>query len=497
MVTVRERFASAKLDSVMEELEQSHGIDNPISKISVLEKLCSFTKAGDAVLNDALLTWVIHDLMAATRNRCLSGAEKTRAFHRIKCSLLSRRICYYVISKLRFTKSEAKKCVGDMGSATDVKSPLGFYNNFLSHEALEKSMLNDTISDKLWLSNLPEYQRESLETMRLFLDPSPALYAALDKSIDKDPQASAEECLVQDHWQSNLPALAPISSAPPPAPEPAAVAAETEIPADAGEPEHDDDALHSGQLVAQMTAPSEALPAGPSHEDALRSITDVLSIPSWLMDIMRKVSPEVISLSVDSYVRFLKTKSEKMTSFEETVGDALQGQGPWMILLDGMNFGSPSPKCSGVPGHLLRAAVSKVMELDADNEIRALGGDSLFMISDGRNGQCDRLIRSEIKKKAKAAQNVCTRKACVNFRLMFHLRELSASGHLGLRSKKKMHSQLGKPLENLRIVKGKQTIMPVKERKFLDLPGDSSTRGLSNLPLVYLESTLTSYCFDQ
>ncbi|CAE7286102.1 unnamed protein product [Symbiodinium sp. KB8] len=149
----------------------------------------------------------------------------------------------------------------------------------------------------------------------------------------------------------------------------------------------------------------------------------------------------------------------------------LVGEGPKMIVLDGKNFGSGSPKCSGVPLHLLRAAVSKVMELDADGAVLVLGGDFLFMISDGWDGQCDRQIRSEVKKKAKAAQSVCTRKGRVNFRLMFHLRELSASGHFGLRSKKTMHSQLAEPLENLHIVKGKQTIFR----------GDSSTRGLSNL----------------
>ena len=106
------------------------------------------------------------------------------------------------------------------------------------------------------------------------------------------------------------------------------------------------------------------------------------------------------------------------------------------------------------------------MELDADGAVPVLGGDSLFMISDGRDGQCDRQIRSEVKKKAKAAQSVCTSKGCVNFRLMFHLRELSASGHFGLRSKKTMHSQLAEPLETFTLSRASRQSCTSKSANF-------------------------------
>ena len=57
----------------MEGMEADLGQDNPLTGISVLEKICAFTKADktdaktDQTLNNALLTWVAHDLKAAAQ----------------------------------------------------------------------------------------------------------------------------------------------------------------------------------------------------------------------------------------------------------------------------------------------------------------------------------------------------------------------------------------------------------------------------------------------
>ena len=54
----------------MDLLEQKHGVNHPLSGMAVLEKICQYTKAdkSDPALNNALLTWVVHDLDCAMRN---------------------------------------------------------------------------------------------------------------------------------------------------------------------------------------------------------------------------------------------------------------------------------------------------------------------------------------------------------------------------------------------------------------------------------------------
>ena len=61
-------FLAAGLDNAMDLLEQKkHGVNHPLSGMVVLEKICQYTKAdkSDPALNNALLTWVVHDLDCA------------------------------------------------------------------------------------------------------------------------------------------------------------------------------------------------------------------------------------------------------------------------------------------------------------------------------------------------------------------------------------------------------------------------------------------------
>ena len=126
-----------------------------------------------------------------------------------KCSLLNRRICYYVISKLRLSKNDLKNVKKhtdfNFGASSDGRSAMGFYNNFLTHDAYEASELNKLIADKTWLSKLLDFQRQSLETLRLCLDPSPQFYQALQSSIEKDANISAEQCLQDPAWVKLVP----------------------------------------------------------------------------------------------------------------------------------------------------------------------------------------------------------------------------------------------------------------------------------------------------
>ena len=85
-------------------------------------------------------------------------------------------------------------------SITPNRSVVGFFNNFVSRRAFEDSELNKYVSDKTWLSKGSGFQRQAVECVRLFLEPSPSLYTALWNAVEKDPNISAEQCLQDPAW---------------------------------------------------------------------------------------------------------------------------------------------------------------------------------------------------------------------------------------------------------------------------------------------------------
>ena len=206
MVSVRRRVAEAGLDNFMNEMEEQHGIDHLLSKHSTIEKLCQLTNVKtDAKLSNALLAYAMHDVRERMKNFVLSNSDTKQAvLASAKGSLLSRRILFYLISKLRLTRSDIKGCPEDLGLAADLHSPAGFFSNFLSHTAYHDSGLTTLASDKTWLSQLLPYQRDSLQSLRLLLEPSPAMCKLLEDAIEKNQHISAEEVLQQPQWDQEL-----------------------------------------------------------------------------------------------------------------------------------------------------------------------------------------------------------------------------------------------------------------------------------------------------
>jgi hypothetical protein len=69
-------------------------------------------------------------------------------------------------------------------------------------------------------------------------------------------------------------------------------------------------------------------------------------------------------------------------------------------------------------------------------------------------------------------------------RLFYHNREFSDDGAKAPKFRRvHFHSGLPEPLENLKVVLHKDTQLPRRGRRFLDLPGDTSSRGVANLAI--------------
>ena len=207
MVTVRKRVADAGMDDLMRDMEERWTAEHPLSKVSALEGLCKMTKTNPQLQN-GLLAFVMEDIAEAVNNRVLSKTENAKqVLAHARGSLLARRVLYYLVSKLRLTKADAKsidKNSPGLGSASDSRTPLGFYNNFLSHKDFRASELSAIISDKRWLSGLLNYQRESLESMRILLEPNQKVCQMLLDVTDKNPRIAAEELLQRQEWDGLL-----------------------------------------------------------------------------------------------------------------------------------------------------------------------------------------------------------------------------------------------------------------------------------------------------
>ena len=113
-------------------------------------------------------------------------------------------------------------------------------------------------------------------------------------------------------------------------------------------------------------------------------------------------------------------------------------------------------------------------------------GDTLLIFT----GHCranDINIRKEIAKELneKKQSIISKRRGVVEMRLLYHNREFSATG--GLRQQRvrdEVHNALPDPLENLLCITAKDSVLPNRERKYLDIPGDSRARGIANLILA-------------
>jgi hypothetical protein len=109
-------------------------------------------------------------------------------------------------------------------------------------------------------------------------------------------------------------------------------------------------------------------------------------------------------------------------------------------------------------------------------------GDVLLFF-DGRSAtnasNFAKLIQKFLKGNPKLRQRCQT-----TVRLFYHNREFSDDGAKAPKFRRvHFHSRLPEPLENLKVVLHKETVLPRRSRRFLDLPGDTSSRGVANLAI--------------
>ena len=144
-----------------------------------------------------------------------------------------------------------------------------------------------------------------------------------------------------------------------------------------------------------------------------------------------------------------------------------------------------------VPRNVLREFLQMVLgdpTKDDRESTMLLQKDDILIILAGHARSNEDNVKKELSKLLKNQKLICPRRGVLEVRLLYHNREFSASANGAWKPKKVrdgVHNSLPDPLENLLIVSAKETTIPNRERKYLDLPGECKSRGVGNLNLGY------------
>lgn len=111
-------------------------------------------------------------------------------------------------------------------------------------------------------------------------------------------------------------------------------------------------------------------------------------------------------------------------------------------------------------------------------------GDVLI-IFDGRQQKASGYIAKELTRLLKTVTDMhLPQRKFVNIRLFHHNREFTNTGYAAPRcARTTLSALLPDPLENMYVVVSKFNNLPLRERKWLDIPGTNRARGISNLGL--------------
>lgn len=143
-----------------------------------------------------------------------------------------------------------------------------------------------------------------------------------------------------------------------------------------------------------------------------------------------------------------------------------------------------------VPRNLLREVLQLVLgdpvKEERGSEDMLLQKHDVLLVLAGHARATEDHVKKELGKLLKKQSVVCPRRGVVEVRLLYHQREFSMSGvYRPKRVQDGVHNALPDPLENLFIVKSRETTLNNRERKFLDLPGEAKSRGVGNLILGF------------
>jgi hypothetical protein len=111
-----------------------------------------------------------------------------------------------------------------------------------------------------------------------------------------------------------------------------------------------------------------------------------------------------------------------------------------------------------------------------------LGPEDLALFLDGRSPKTVLAVNKLLRKFA-LANPLLRQRGLVAVRLMYHNREFSNTGTCSFRSQRNFHARLPDPLETMYVTLHKSATLENQPRRFLDVPGDTRSRGIANLPI--------------
>ena len=179
--------------------------------------------------------------------------------------------------------------------------------------------------------------------------------------------------------------------------------------------------------------------------------------------------------------------------------DWKDGAGPILFVLDSKCFPG------GVPLSYLKGVLDTLIgepNEDGDKEgllaasVEPGEEGSVALLLDGHNQTVAGQMNREAQRRMKANNTIfCRRGGLITYRLLYHNREFHSEHPLAMKhSQGHVHSKLADPLETMLIVKPKATLVNNRERRFLDLPGDSRRLGFCSLKLGWLHYFACKCC---
>ncbi|CAE7470477.1 unnamed protein product [Symbiodinium sp. CCMP2592] len=438
-----------------------------------------------------------------------ANANRDDVVSSARVALLSRRLILYIISKLR--------CPED-GQDADPKSAAGFWKNFYSWKHYFASGLGDEAGNFTWLSQLREYQRDSLPILRQFYDGTDTVRDALQKCVEKDQNMSAEIALQQPHMAkvANLPDLIAqreMKEMTPPEAVTQVVPVEEKKADDTIEAPADGQQSESEAKGAEKPPEEEAVlvEAEPVPEKVfdVREKFPHLVLAEFQVDLLKQVSPETLQQMIDhaetraglildsvfavACVAFLllqlhkqgrksfvdlKVLGKKAEKYEELLREfAVEWPKPGkvMYMMDAKNFGACKAESVAMPLSMLR----QILDFVFHAEKGVFRPCDMFMFFPGNSTKSFQILKKELIARLKPFPHVCHRRGVGYIRMLYTNREFSMAEHpLG---KTRVRGFLPDPLETVLMAFGKGGKVATRQRRFLDLPGDSRATGIAGL----------------
>ena len=204
ILLVHSRMTAIDVEPIMEELESASGVDHILSKLSILDGICQMTKMDNALLQNALLTWICQDLKGAILSKQLAAdSNRETVLQHARAALLGRRIVWYLCSKLKLPAPTATP-----EDPTELRKH-SFLQLFTSHDKFVQSGLGTSTGDLTWCATLFSFQQEAIAVLKQFLMPVSLIRETLVQCVVQDPLLSAEVALQQPAWVEivNLPKM--------------------------------------------------------------------------------------------------------------------------------------------------------------------------------------------------------------------------------------------------------------------------------------------------